>query len=191
MMKMVVAPLDLQPSSNFKITTFNCQGFKDRMYEYVKDIFNICDILILQETWLYNFEHSNFINVLPDCQYYAVSAMDETVLGRKGRPFGGCSILWHKNLSLSVSPITTTSNRICAVEFKSDKTKLMLINVYMPNDDNSDTNYDIYGDVLSQISSIICDYEHDIIIGGDLNVDFTRNNSKNRIKSKTPFSSKP
>ena len=92
---------------NLKRTAFNCQGFKYRNYNYVNEIFNKCNILMLQETWLYNFEHSNFINV---------------------------------NLSLSVSLITTTSNRICAVEFKSGNTKLMLINVYMPNDDNSDTN---------------------------------------------------
>ena len=39
--------------------------------------------------------------------------------------------------------------------------------------------YPIYGDVLSEISSIICNYEHDIIIGGDLNVDYSRTNSHN------------
>ena len=105
--------------------------------------------------------------------------MDEAEIGRKGRPFGGCSIVWHKNLSIAVSPISTSSKRICAVEIKSNKAKFMLITVYMPNDDNSEKSYEIYGDVLAQISSLICDYEHDIIIGGDFNVDFNRNNSRN------------
>ena len=57
------------------------------------------------------------------------------------------------------------------------KSALERINVYMPNDDNSVSNYDTYGDILSEISSIICGYEHDIILGGDFNVDFSRNNS--------------
>ena len=163
---MQVAPLDFNMTGNFKIATFNCQGFKDRMYDYLKDIFKSCDILILQETWLYNFENNIFSNVLPDCQYYAISAMDEAEVGRMGRPFGGCAILWHKTLSLSVSPIATTSTRLCTIDIKSDKTNFILMSVYMPNDDNSNSSYDIYGDVLSQISSIISTYDHDIIIGG-------------------------
>ena len=55
----------------------------------------------------------------------------------------------------------------------------MLITVYMPNDNDLNDSNDIYGDVLSEISSIICNYEHDIIIGGDLNVDYSRTNSHN------------
>ena len=67
------------------------------MYGYVSDLFNICDILLLQETWLYNFEHNVFNNVLPNCQYYAISAMDQAEVRLKGRPFGGTAVVWHKN----------------------------------------------------------------------------------------------
>ena len=49
----------------------------------------------------------------------------------------------------------------------------------MPNDNDLNNNIDLYGDVLSEISSVICNYEHDIIIAGDLNVDYTRTNSQN------------
>ena len=178
-MNQVVAPLELNMAGNFKVLTFNCQGFKSRMYDYIVEIFNKCDILILQETWLYNFEHNIFSHVLPHCQYLAVSAMDEAEIGRKGRPFGGCAVLWHKNLALTITSISTTSNRICAVNVKYEQIRFILITVYMPNDDNSDSSYSMYGDVLSEISSIIRDYEHDIVIGGDFNVDFSRNNSNN------------
>ena len=166
-------------AGKLKITTFNCQGFKYRMYDYVKEIFKQCDILLLQETWLYNFEHSNFANIIPNCQFHAISGMDDANVVRKGRPFGGCAILWKKNLALTINPINTTSPRICAVEIISDQAKLMLITVYMPNDNDLNDSNDIYGDVLSEISSIICNYEHDIIIGGDLNVDYSRTNSHN------------
>ena len=65
-----------------KITSFNCQGFKDRNYNYIIDLFNDCNILLLQETWLYNFEHNNFNNILLSSQHHAVSAMDEEIVGR-------------------------------------------------------------------------------------------------------------
>ena len=74
--------------NKLKITTFNCQGFKERMYDYVNEVFMQSDLLLLQETWLYNFEHSNFNKFIPNCQYYAVSSMDEAELQRRGRPFG-------------------------------------------------------------------------------------------------------
>ena len=163
--------------SKLKLTTFNCQGFKERMYDYVNEVFMQSDLLLLQETWLYNFEHSNFNKFIPNCQYYAVSSMGEAELQRRGRPFGGCAILWKRNLNLEITPVNSTSPRICAVEVKSNIFKVMLITVYMPND--NDLNNDLYGDVLSEISSIICNYEHDIIISGDLNVDFTKTNSQN------------
>ena len=39
------------------IVSFNCAGFKHRNYDYINDIFKDSDILFLQETWLYSFEH--------------------------------------------------------------------------------------------------------------------------------------
>ena len=33
-----------------------------------------------------------------------------------GRPFGGCSILYRRHLSLSVTPIYSCLNRFCAVK---------------------------------------------------------------------------
>ena len=162
-----------------KITTFNCQGFKDRMYDYVNELFMLSDILLLQETWLYKFEHSNFNKIIPNCQFHAISSMDEAEIQRRGRPFGGCAILWKRNLKLKITPVNSTSPRICAVEVNSEQIKVLLITVYMPNDNDLNGNNDLYGDILSEISSIICNYEHDIIISGDLNVDFNRINSNN------------
>ena len=135
--------------------TFNCEGFKNRMYDYTKSEFENCDILLLQETWLYNFEHKNFTDIIPNCQYHAVSAMEEAELGRLGRPHGGCAILWKKNLAVSVTPINTTSPRLCVVHMKSEQIKVIIISVYMPNDDNSNMNYEIYGEVLYETSAII------------------------------------
>ena len=73
-----------------KFASFNCNGFKNRNYDYIRDIFKDCDILLLQETWLYNFEHTNFPKIIPECNYFAVSGMDESQITHVGRPYGGC-----------------------------------------------------------------------------------------------------
>ena len=154
------------------ITSFNCAGFKGS-HEYISNVvFKKCDILFLQEHWLYNFEFK--------CQYHATSAMDESVIRRVGRPSGGCAIIWHKDLALSVTPIETKSPRLCAVVIKSDHYNMLMCNVYMPCDENTDVNYDIYGDILFEILMLNELYSgYEFIIGGDFNVDFRRNNSRN------------
>ena len=163
-----------------KITSYNCQGVKDRNYNYLNELFNNCDVLLLQETWLYNFEHSIFNNILQPCQYHAISSMDEGNVVRHGRPHGGCAIIWHQNINLSVVPINTLSKRLCAVHIKGDTFDCIFASIYMPNDDNSNNSFEIFGDVLYEISTLISLYENsDIILGGDFNVDFSRNHSRN------------
>ena len=163
-----------------KITSFNCQGFKFRNYNYIREIFNKCNILMLQETWLFNFEHINFIKEIPNCQYFAISDMNEADVSRVGRPKGGIAFLWHKNLKLSFVPLETNSNRLNALTVKSDDCNIMLINVYMPNDNDTEESYNVYGDILSEISSIMHSHDYsNIIIGGDFNVDYGRTNSRN------------
>ena len=166
--------------NQLKITSFNCQGFKYRNYDYLKDIFNKSDILMLQETWLYNFEHTMFNNVLPLSQSHAVSAMDEAEIGRRGRPYGGCSIVWHNNLNLSIEPLQMLSTRICAAHIKGENINCIIASIYMPSDDNNNDNCDIFGDVLYELFTLIALYgDCDIIIGRDFNVDFDRALSRN------------
>ena len=166
--------------TNIKITSFNCSGFKPRNYGYLSDIFDKCEILLLQETWLYNFETNIFNNILPGCQFHAVSAMDESNIARVGRPYGGCAIIWKSNLALSITPIDTLSDRICAVLVKSDNLNIVVCNVYMPGDNNTCESFETYGDIIYEIITIFDLYRgFDFIIGGDFNVDFNRNESRN------------
>ena len=169
-----------QMETILNIASYNCQGAKFRNYDYIKDTFNKCDILLLQETWMYNFEHSQFINFLPNCQYTAVSAMDDVDIHRSGRPKGGCAVLWRRDLAISFMPVHTNSKRICAVHAKSEHINCMIISVYMPIDDNTNVSFNFYGDTLYELSSLVSLYDDcDFIIGGDFNVDFSRKNSRN------------
>ncbi len=124
-------------AKSLKIVSFNCSGFKFRNYDYLKDIFMKCDILLIQETWLYTFQHEEIGKVLVDSEHHAVSAMDECDVSRVGRPYGGCAVVWRRGLALDFRPLTTTSRRLCAVVAQSECAKLLLVSVYMPNDDNS------------------------------------------------------
>ena len=165
---------------NLKITSFNCSGFKPRNYDYIRDIFKKCEILLLQETWLYNFETNLFNTNIPGCQFHAISAMDESNITRVGRPYGGCAILWKSNFALSITPIVTLSNRICAVHIKSDKLNVILCNLYMPGDNNTEESFEEYGDIIFELITIFDLYRgYDFIVGGDLNVDFKRIESRN------------
>ena len=167
-------------AGKLKITSYNCNGFKNRNFNYINEIFKKCDILMLQETWLYSFEHKHFPKVIPNCQYNAISAMDEANVSRLGRPYGGVAILWNKNLKMSFIPITTSSDRVCAVNIKSNNFNIIIVNVYMPNDNDSDENFNIYGDILCEISSVMNTYNDcKFIIGGDFNIDNKRIDSRN------------
>ena len=53
----------------------------------------------------------------------------------RGRPYGGCSILYRKSLSSCVTPLDTCSDRFCGIKL-CDLTGVsyLLISVYMPTD---------------------------------------------------------
>ena len=162
-------------SRELSFLSYNCKGFKERNHSYIKYIFEKCDIMLLQETWLYNFESSCIGKVLNKSQSYCISAMNDSDIGRKGRPFGGLSIVWHNKLPITISPVTTTSKRICAINIDVDNFGIILFNIYMPVNDSTAASYEAVGDVLDEISSIIALYQdREVIICGDFNIDFLK-----------------
>ena len=63
-----------------------------------------CDICFIQEHWLSNALLHKIGEISQDSVCTSVSGMvDSSILS--GRPFGGCSILYRRHLSLSVTPI--------------------------------------------------------------------------------------
>ena len=109
-----------------RFVSFNCKGFKPRNYDYLADVFEQCDIMTVQETWLYSFQEGIIGDVLRDSSCHTVSAMDDDDVGRRGRPFGGNAIIWKKNLPFHVTPISTNSNRICAVSLITTNNKFLI-----------------------------------------------------------------
>ena len=166
---------------NFKIISYNCQGFKSRNFQYIKSLYKNASILLLQETWLHDFDSSQITTVLPGSCCHALSSMDATVLSR-GRDYGGTAVVWRSELKLKVTPIETASPRLCAVTMESDMVKLLVMSVYMPVDDPQKQVE--FNDVIDDMNSLINEYgEFDYIIGGDFNTDFIRNNERCRVLS--------
>ena len=104
-----------------KISSFNCKGFKYRNYSYLQHVFNNVDFLLLQELWLYEFEFDIIGKVLPHSSYIAKSSM--------------------KSDYFSVTSIDTESDRLCACKVQSSDIDFVLLNVYMPTNNNNNMIY--------------------------------------------------
>lgn len=96
-----------------------------------------------------------------------------------GRPYGGCCILWNSRLSCSTSPVPCDNRRVCALKAEVGGLPLLLVNIYMPCDTDTDlSNMQVYNDVLTDVSNLaeILDIDR-VIIGGDFNTDVSRQHS--------------
>ena len=161
------------------IISYNCKGFKHRNYPYIKKMYNKCDILLIQELWLYSSESSIIYSVLPDSDFYFKSSMcdDEFVLGR---PYGGVGIIYKKNRQFLIKPVDSKSNRISAIDCSLGQLKLLIFSVYMPS--NVRENNEEFFEVLYEITSICNLYpDYQLVIGGDFNTTLTGNNLRNNF----------
>ena len=97
--------------------------------------------------------------------------VDSSILS--GRPFGGCSILYRRHLSLSGTPIYSCSTHFCDVKLTdSSGTSFSLICLYMPAESHSSSSgeyLNTLGEVEGFIDSLQCDNN---IIVGDFNAHF-------------------
>ena len=106
---------------------------------------------------------------------FAVEQKEERNRVEKGRPYGGCGILYRRSLNAKVVDVQTDSNRICAVHFVTSQYKLTLVNVYMPYE-NTEVESDEFILQLALISELMDRYpDSQVILGGNWNVDFSRN----------------
>ena len=158
---------------NFSIISYNSQGSGPGKLEYISELVKNHDLVFLQEHWLMSNQFGIYSKHIDDCYSHCISAMSSTEI-IQGRPYGGCSILWKKDLSACICPIITVSKRLCAVTLLMNNVSFLLCNVYMPTG-TSASSLEEYRTVLNEIRSIMlnnnCVY---IIIGGDFNTDLNK-----------------
>jgi exonuclease III len=129
-------------------------------------------ILFLQEHWLSDSQSQLFDELSVECRYASVSGFEGTEV-LHGRPYGGCAILWRHGALQNVVRLEVNSSRIVAVTCSIGCTMLLLINVYLPCD--NDSTFADFAFELSVCETLINEYDdHDIVIGGDFNIDLAR-----------------
>lgn len=163
------------------IASLNTNGFGIDRINYISELTKVNDIVFIQEHWqLHNQLHVLTSGSLAELNCHAVSGINQEKL-LTGRPYGGCAILWKNTFNGIITPVTFTSNRVCGIilRINSSNTHILLCNVYMPIDTKCDqVNRTEYNSILHEIFTVSRKSHIDnILIGGDLNTDFSRDNS--------------
>ena len=172
-------------NKQLNIVTYNCNVFNDKKCLFIRELFQSCDFLLLQEHGQYKSRLDILSCIDENAVYWGSSAMDESVL-LSGRPHGGTAIIWKSNVAYNVIPIQCKSVRLSAVDvIISDALSLMIINVYMPCDERYyGDNVSDFNDVLDEISYLMHKYKPTYYIcGGDFNSDFSRNSPQTEMLS--------
>ena len=163
---------------NLTFCTYNCRGHRPDRIEYIKKLLHTCDILFLQEHWLFTPNIVSFANSVGGVNIHATSGMNESEL-LMGRPYGGCAILWKKSLNCIFAPVESGNKRIVAGVLSVQNVRILLCNAYMPCDGNyNDPLSQTFDNVLSDIKAVIEVNTADfVVVGGDLNTDLNRSDS--------------
>ena len=171
---------DNQPlCEHLRIASLNCEGVA-RNDVYVKNLLlsmNL-DFLCMQETWMSDGNMHTLNNLCNEYVYVGKSGTDNTSHIVNGRWSGGVAILFKKSISPCVDEISVRSRRMCAVALRDETHSIIIANVYMPIDPQSNTLIDDeYNDVVNELEGLLHSTAYtDVVICGDFNTDFSRNN---------------
>jgi hypothetical protein len=100
-------------NNTLRVCTYNSKGHGTDRVEYMKYLMQKCDILLIQEHWMFESDINSLESAVGNVNVFGVSAMDSNVL-LEGRPHGGCALMHNKSLNCLVSPIDTGNPRVCA-----------------------------------------------------------------------------
>ena len=169
-----------------KIVTLNIENFHTNKL-YLKELMDTCEIICLQEHWLYNFEQSTLDDFCAENNFdsYIKSTDDSDPISPLQRPRGkgGVAILWRENIPKNIQKIPDGSNRICGVTCNTEKGPITIINVYIPCR-GLKLSDDLFCETLDELREIIVKYSvsSHIILVGDLNASLHRDQPLTRDK---------
>ena len=155
------------------IASFNCRNIKSS----VDEIQGLCgkhDIILLQETWLLDFELPFLSSIHDDFYGKGIATVTTGDAPLTGRPHGGLGVLWNKKLGNVCNILDTHDTRIMGIEIKTAQDKIVLYNVYLPY--CCDGNSDEFLYYLTKLDVLLkdCDSPYVFTIG-DFNADTTVN----------------
>ena len=121
--------------------SYNIKHYNSTKKKTIHEFFEDNSFILLQETWWNANEfvrqfREDFKEIGIEC--ISVNKMDLFDINH-GRPHGGVSICHRSNVKCKTETIPTISRCICAKIITIEDMRLLLINVYMPCDDDMDT----------------------------------------------------
>ena len=170
--------INMEMNNKLKLMTYDCKHFVcgGHTFDFLNSLFCEADFLLLSEHWLYEFEFYKLSSLGRSAGVVATSAMDQHKQ-RVGRPYGGTAIVWHSSIKGKVKKIDCDDNRLCAALYTKDNMTMLLVNVYMPCDNNC--HDDDFINILSDVSLLFYRYNPShVVFGGDMNVDLSRTSPK-------------
>ena len=168
------------------ILSFNIKNFKSNYHFLSNQILNeSIDICFLTETWLAKEENQIIFEMFGN-DFNIVNQNEMSLLNRtKGRPFGGKS--WLINKKLKIGSTSFINNDISTIESINDNdvSKLVIIGVHLPFDDNSLERMANFVSDLEIVKSIL-DEKLDIslFVVGDFNTDLNINKKYSKYLNK-------
>jgi len=162
------------------LASYNSTGLGGTRIDFIRDflVTNCVDVMLLQETWLLSSQLSKLSSIHNNYLFHGICGMPDSSDFVAGRPYGGLAILWHRSLASQVKMVPTKNKRTCAVVITLNQQKVLLVNVYLPCDNYSQSLVNPeYQDVLDDILCLWleCDAKS-LIVGGDFNTDPRRHN---------------
>ena len=169
----------MKSNDHLRVVSFNCSGLNNSalyINEYLDDVKP--DVVLLQETWLFDSNICRLGNVHTEYMFCGVSGIDSCQQILPGRPSGGVAILWNKHISRNIKQVESQNMRIkCLSMYIDNIGEVAIVCVYFPCD-----NYRVnvvnteFLETLDAVEQIVCLNKYaGIIIAGDWNTSLERN----------------
>ena len=158
----------LKIKMSLQVVSYNCNSAKNNI-DTIRDLIRDHDIICLQETFLCNSD-TNFLEGLAENINFCISDCVFNI-SEKGRPRGGLVTLWKSYLNDSINPIIFKENFL-GIEIKGPDRNLVLINTYLPFENNSIEQLTKYREIIASLSRYIeLLQDSSVVVLGDLNAD--------------------
>ena len=103
------------------------------------------------------------------------------VKGGTGRAPGGVAVIFNKQLSKHIKPVSSGSRRICVVKYVNLNVNILICPVYMPCDKQVSCVQDEYIETLNSIETLMQSENFTgVLLAGDWNINIMRNNAQSR-----------
>jgi exonuclease III len=129
-------------ASSTKLTSWNISGVKHDTC-FLNESLSNCDILCLQEHWLYPDTLSFLDTIHLDFYSWGRCAKDLDIDATSRRGFGGIAFYWRKHLNVSIDVLSDLGNdRIAVLKVKlMNGNYIYIVNVYLPTASQNAATY--------------------------------------------------